>query len=550
MAGTQILMPALSPTMTEGKLARWLKKEGESVKSGDVLAEIETDKATMEVEAVDEGVLGKILVPDVGRHPRGAYPACQKSGQVWVRTPSPLTPRMSGVLESESALLNIPRGIDPTRANPPSTTAHNGIPGAVDPAFHAASLTNGSVATLAADFVPPDVLPIKSAAIELLRSEKYEETAEELRKIVLKYPENLYGLSCLGGVLHFLTKYSEAEAVLLRAVMVAPNDLYCLSLLGMCYYELGRYEDCISTFERVVKLDPNDSTACGYIGVSWYHKGQPLRAEAEIRKAISLNPNNGGAHMNLAVIFACQKPPLKEMAAHHYKTALKLGLPADSELERLIGASGSSQDLNQRTKPEGAPPSAVIQTGNPPQEPMPAHEVQTASVGSFSIQVPKHWTPFAAGEAAALRREYLEQSKQIYQAYASGDDPSRAVDIAAFHIQGDDGSLVVISFSLQPQANLIQTLKEQVGDKMKHGILQGFIREYLGLVSVDEAPLSGFYTKAIGKKGNFEASGGLEHRDLKNTMVQLTLLAPQGWGEKETLNELNAIVKSVVVKRE
>ena len=61
---TNILMPALSPTMTEGTLARWLKKEGEAVHAGDVIAEIETDKATMEVEAVDEGVLGKILVAD------------------------------------------------------------------------------------------------------------------------------------------------------------------------------------------------------------------------------------------------------------------------------------------------------------------------------------------------------------------------------------------------------------------------------------------------------------------------------------------------------
>ena len=60
----EILMPALSPTMTEGNLAKWHKKEGETVKSGDVLAEIETDKATMEVEAVDEGTLGKIVVPE------------------------------------------------------------------------------------------------------------------------------------------------------------------------------------------------------------------------------------------------------------------------------------------------------------------------------------------------------------------------------------------------------------------------------------------------------------------------------------------------------
>ncbi|MBE0531631.1 MAG: pyruvate dehydrogenase complex dihydrolipoamide acetyltransferase [Rhodospirillales bacterium] len=60
----QILMPALSPTMTDGKLAKWLKKEGDAVVSGDVIAEIETDKATMEMEAVDEGTIGKILVPE------------------------------------------------------------------------------------------------------------------------------------------------------------------------------------------------------------------------------------------------------------------------------------------------------------------------------------------------------------------------------------------------------------------------------------------------------------------------------------------------------
>src|ERR1700709_119233 len=59
-----ILMPALSPTMEKGNLAKWLKKEGDTVKSGDISAEIETDKATMEVEAVDEGTIAKIVVPE------------------------------------------------------------------------------------------------------------------------------------------------------------------------------------------------------------------------------------------------------------------------------------------------------------------------------------------------------------------------------------------------------------------------------------------------------------------------------------------------------
>src|SRR5688500_10409914 len=61
---TELTMPALSPTMEEGKLAKWLVKEGDEVRSGDILAEIETDKATMEFEAVDEGTVGRILVPE------------------------------------------------------------------------------------------------------------------------------------------------------------------------------------------------------------------------------------------------------------------------------------------------------------------------------------------------------------------------------------------------------------------------------------------------------------------------------------------------------
>jgi pyruvate/2-oxoglutarate dehydrogenase complex dihydrolipoamide acyltransferase (E2) component len=65
---SEVLMPALSPTMTEGKIARWVKNVGEPVRAGDVLAEIETDKATMEVEAVDEGVLAKIVIPEGTDH--------------------------------------------------------------------------------------------------------------------------------------------------------------------------------------------------------------------------------------------------------------------------------------------------------------------------------------------------------------------------------------------------------------------------------------------------------------------------------------------------
>ena len=97
---TEVLMPALSPTMTEGKIARWLKSEGDAVMSGDVLAEIETDKATMEVEAVDEGVLAKIVIPEGTDH-------------VAVNTPIAL---IAGNGEDRVPLAS-------TRRNPPTDTA-------------------------------------------------------------------------------------------------------------------------------------------------------------------------------------------------------------------------------------------------------------------------------------------------------------------------------------------------------------------------------------------------------------------------------------------
>ena len=179
----------------------------------------------------------------------------------------------------------------------------------------------------------------------------------------------------------------------------------------------------------------------------------------------------------------------------------------------------------------------------------PTAEAQKVLVGSFSIDIPKKWTEFSAGDAAVLRREYLKQIRQIYQHYSGSDDSSKSVDIAAFHISNGEGFFAIVSFSVPPQSNLIQILKSQVGDKMNYGIQQGFIRQYLGLVPVDKAPLAGFYTKTIGRNGNIEASGALEHNDLKNTILQLTLSAPMDWDEKKGSTALELVLKSVTLKK-
>jgi len=122
---TEILMPALSPTMEEGTLAKWLVKEGDTVSSGDLLAEIETDKATMEFEAVDDGVVGKILIPE-------------GSEGVKVNTP------ISVMLEDGESADDIGAASAPAPAAAPVATSTEAAPVAATPAPAATKAADGS----------------------------------------------------------------------------------------------------------------------------------------------------------------------------------------------------------------------------------------------------------------------------------------------------------------------------------------------------------------------------------------------------------------------
>jgi pyruvate dehydrogenase E1 component beta subunit len=127
---TEVLMPALSPTMEKGNLAKWLKKEGDTIKSGDVIAEIETDKATMEVEAADEGTLGKILVPE-------------GTADVAVNTPIAV---ILAEGEDKGAITNVrpaqhqkAASAPPAKAETPQTPPPKAAPAPEAPAIHVAS---------------------------------------------------------------------------------------------------------------------------------------------------------------------------------------------------------------------------------------------------------------------------------------------------------------------------------------------------------------------------------------------------------------------------
>jgi hypothetical protein len=170
---------------------------------------------------------------------------------------------------------------------------------------------------------------------------------------------------------------------------------------------------------------------------------------------------------------------------------------------------------------------------------------KTVNVGSFSVNVPTDWKKFTAQESIIFERQYRQQSREIYKHFSGGDDPSSSVHVKAYHTPGNNGSFVIVSMSLPAQAELMPMLKKQIEPKMKYGIQQGFIKKYLGMVSIDRAPLTGFYTMVIGKSGNVEVLGGIEHSSKKNTIVQLTLLAPNEWKEDIAVAALEKLLVSV-----
>jgi hypothetical protein len=182
--------------------------------------------------------------------------------------------------------------------------------------------------------------------------------------------------------------------------------------------------------------------------------------------------------------------------------------------------------------------------------PSAAMASESVAVGDFSISVPTEWRKFTAQEAAIFERQYQQQSREIYRNFAGSDDPTKSVRVAAYHTSGKNGSFVIVVMSLPPQANLMPMLQKQIEPKMQYGIQQGFIKKYLGMVSVDSAPITGFYTKAVGRSGNVQVSGGVEHSRKKHTIVQLTLLAPVEWNEDAAVAALEKVLASLKLKAE
>jgi len=230
-----------------------------------------------------------------------------------------------------AATTNAPASTDTTTATPATTDS-----------TAAASTAGGQPASDPTRYsykprLPDDMREVAQEATDLFKMQRYDEAAAKYQMIIDKYPESLYAWSNLGVVRSQQGKLQDAEKALQQAVKLSPNDAFSYRNLGIVYYQLNLNDAAIDALERSIALDPNNVYSHDYLGCACSQKGWQEVAEKEFRKAIEINDDFPDAHYNLAIVYAMQKPPSLELARHHYKRALDLGLPRDPRLEKLLG---------------------------------------------------------------------------------------------------------------------------------------------------------------------------------------------------------------------
>jgi tetratricopeptide (TPR) repeat protein len=206
----------------------------------------------------------------------------------------------------------------------------------------AMAATSPAVATPGAKPAPPRELPagaglIVAEAERLFAQRKYGEAEEKYKQVLRMDENNPVSLANLAAIQLEMQKFNEADANLKKAVELNPQDAYALSLLGMLRFQQNKYEEALDALSRSAQFDPKNAETQNYLGITLSQRGQREAAETALRKAITLNPNYAGAHHNLAVIYATQKPPFVELARFHYNKARTLGQAANADLEKQLG---------------------------------------------------------------------------------------------------------------------------------------------------------------------------------------------------------------------
>lgn len=184
--------------------------------------------------------------------------------------------------------------------------------------------------------LPPGAGPLIAEAQRALRERRFAEAEQKFAEVLAGDTNNVFTLGQLAVAQLEQKKFTEAEAGLRRALAVAPEDVAALTLLGLLKFRQDKPDEAIEALSRAAKLDPKNPRTQNFLGLALDKKSRASEAEAALRKAIQLAPDYGEAHQNLAVFYATQNPPSKELARWHYQKALSLGGDKNVELEKLL----------------------------------------------------------------------------------------------------------------------------------------------------------------------------------------------------------------------
>ncbi len=184
--------------------------------------------------------------------------------------------------------------------------------------------------------LPPGAASVALEAQRAYAAQRFDEAEKKYLEVLTLDPNNVYTLANLGAAEMELNKLPEAETHLKRALALDGDDAFSLALLGLLKFRQQKTDDAFDALSRAARLDPDNAQTQNYLGLVLSQKGQREAAEAAFRKAIQLAPGYAVAHYNLAVYYATQQPPTRELARWHYQKAISIGYPKSDELEKLL----------------------------------------------------------------------------------------------------------------------------------------------------------------------------------------------------------------------
>ena len=189
--------------------------------------------------------------------------------------------------------------------------------------------------------LPAGAGPLMAEAQRAMDAGRFEEAERKLRDILRQDEKNPYVLGTLAAAQMELNRHNEAEATIKQALASDPSDPASLLMMGLLKYQQGQYDAALDSLSLSAKGAPDDPRAQYFLGKTLQQKGMRSQAETALRKAISLRPGWGEAHFALAMTYATQQPPFKELAQWHYQRAIQGGYPRNQEFERMVNEKKS-----------------------------------------------------------------------------------------------------------------------------------------------------------------------------------------------------------------